>query len=859
MLIRRMQAAALEDAVLLRALGYLLVVGFLLMPLGCASIRSISTITTNALTEHDLPSRYGIDLGREGGFKHVVIIAVDGLRADGLYKFIETSRTPYLGTLLGVTQQPDGTFAYRNAVRAKKAFTVFPSYTYPSWTSLVTGVYPGLHGITGNQLLFRTGPPGPQQGKKLASVQARYYAEAHVDALAVYWSHLLNDDISPLSPTIYDVVEAAKGQSLIVHHMISRGAKDTDWRYPSYDTMVMYIKDDVKAYDHRTLYEFVSAFKALNAGSFPNSDADVYLPTITTLYFPGMDHDSHLNAEHLPERQEEYLLNIDEVLEHLFKGVETLEKMDRKGRVKERVDWPGLNRYPKLLSETLFVLVADHGLSPVTSGNALSVTELEVALKNVPAPWRRGHLNVHDTSLTIFNFLTKLTSTIFYGGDPDEADDVFVTLNGGSAAVYVKPPNGKWKDEPQYGFSRQVGEAIWEWFASNKPGVLQAIFVRNGSSYLDCCKQGIAIPIEESSSDYGPDWKRRLKGLAPVQQLRPNSSPDLILLADRKTGVTFANHQMPWTGQMSVVGSNEHWKADHGHLGSTDSSIPLIFFSPKIAQLPRQEKTIPQMSIVDVAPTILDALGLYDAELLGAGVSYNQVLARYPAYRGRSYYETIRTTMGEKATTPVKSSSPSSSYKLHIEMTPRALTREYRDFHFNFYHSTLLRGTEQNTPVSKVFEIEDGWEVDAPRIENTTSNCGSQVDSVRQAGPRQVEVLAHLRGCPIGYSKFGNNVPTVLGFTVDIKGKRMINKTLEAFSQNIEMSGEGESTFVLKYPLELPSESTNVAWEYSITITGGRATKTIVLNNSAPTVEGATSSITDGKLSLTINSKKLSN
>ena len=135
-----------------------LLVVLLLMPSGCESIGSIRTIATHALVEHDLPSRYGITVGREGGFKHIVIIAVDGLRADGFYDFVEHSDTPYLRTLLGVTPQPDGTFAYRHAVRAKKALTVFPSYTFPSWTSLVTGVYPGLHGITGNQLLFRTGP-----------------------------------------------------------------------------------------------------------------------------------------------------------------------------------------------------------------------------------------------------------------------------------------------------------------------------------------------------------------------------------------------------------------------------------------------------------------------------------------------------------------------------------------------------------------------------------------------------------------------------------------------------------------------------------------------------------------------------
>jgi hypothetical protein len=101
-------------------------------------------------------------------------------------------------------------------------------------------------------------------------------------------------------------------------------------------------------------------------------------------------------------------------------------------------------------------------------------------------------------------------------------------------------------------------------------------------------------------------------------------------------------------------------------------------------------------------------------------------------------------------------------------------------------------------------------------------------------------------------------VPSFLGFTVNIKGKRMIDKTLDVFSQDIEMSSEGESTFVVKYPLELPGESTNVVWKYSITITGGRANKTIVLNKAAPTVEGATSSITDGTLSFTVNTKKLS-
>ncbi len=644
-----------------KGLGYVLVIVLSVMPLGCESISSISsikTIATNALLEHPLPSRYGSTVGREDGFKHVVIIAVDGLRADSFYDFVETSRAPYLRTLLGAMQQPDGTFAYRNAVRAKNAVTVFPSYTFPSWTSLVTGVYPGLHGITGNQLLFRTGPPGQQDGKKSGSLEARYYSEAHIDALAVYWAYLLNNDLPRQSPTIYDVVAAAKGQSLIVHHMISRGAKDTDWRYPSYDTAAMYIKHEAKIYDHNTLYEFVAAVQALNGGSFPNSDADaeVYLPTVTTLYFPGLDHDSHIHADQPHDQQLTYLANVDEMLERLLKGSDRIEKVDSDGRVQDRLAWPGLNHYPKLLNETLFVLVSDHGHSHITMGSALSTDELEAALKHVPVP--HGRLKVHETSINFFNFFAKLTSTIFYSGDPDEDDDVFVTLNGGSAAIYLRPPKKKWRDPADYDYSHKVAEAIWDWFANNKAGVLQAIFVRNGSTYLECCRRGAAIPIEESSSDYGPEWRRRLQGLAPVQAAGANSSPDLILLVNRKAGYTFANHQVPWIGTNGTADSNAHWKSDHGHLASEDSSIPVIFFSPRISQLPPQEKSIPQMSIVDVAPTILDALGLYDAKLLDAGLSYSEILARFPSHRGNSYYETIYTTLHDQSSSVLNRAIP---------------------------------------------------------------------------------------------------------------------------------------------------------------------------------------------------------
>ena len=65
--------------------------------------------------------------------KHIIIISVDGFRPD----FYLDEKWP----------APNLQYIYRNGTSAKGVTSVFPSVTYPSHTSIITGVPPAVHGV----------------------------------------------------------------------------------------------------------------------------------------------------------------------------------------------------------------------------------------------------------------------------------------------------------------------------------------------------------------------------------------------------------------------------------------------------------------------------------------------------------------------------------------------------------------------------------------------------------------------------------------------------------------------------------------------------------------------------------------
>src|SRR6476659_5685042 len=81
---------------------------------------------------------------------HVIILAIDGLKQETLLSYLRSAGGKRKGgfhDLLGARSDDSG-IVLTKGVAVQKGTTVFPSFTYPSWTSMFTGVYPGTHGIT---------------------------------------------------------------------------------------------------------------------------------------------------------------------------------------------------------------------------------------------------------------------------------------------------------------------------------------------------------------------------------------------------------------------------------------------------------------------------------------------------------------------------------------------------------------------------------------------------------------------------------------------------------------------------------------------------------------------------------------
>ena len=213
--------------------------------------------------------------------EHVVILAIDGLERDTFLTYLK--RPPHkpggFHELLGAHEEADGV-TLMNALAVSQAVTVFPSYTYPAWASLFTGVFPGTHGITGNSLFFRD-----QQ-------VARYYTEYHVDAVKVQFEKdFLSHDISDRVKTLYEYVAENGGDSLVIHHMITRGS-GKGAHTPDFDTLWNYQRNHSQAVDENTLWQAVKSLDEYNDGVKPG--VPIKLPTVMTIYFSGLDHAEHL-------------------------------------------------------------------------------------------------------------------------------------------------------------------------------------------------------------------------------------------------------------------------------------------------------------------------------------------------------------------------------------------------------------------------------------------------------------------------------------------------------------------------------------------------------------------------------------
>ena len=143
--------------------------------------------------------------------KHVVLVSVDGFRPD-FYLDSQWS-TPTLRTLV------------QKGAYAKGVNSVFPSMTYPSHTTMVTGVQPVTHGVYFNNMFEPNGPTGKMYWND-SSIHAKTLwtavNEAGGTASSIFWP------VSAGAPVVYNIPDiGSMGDGVRGQYSTPKGFMDT--------------------------------------------------------------------------------------------------------------------------------------------------------------------------------------------------------------------------------------------------------------------------------------------------------------------------------------------------------------------------------------------------------------------------------------------------------------------------------------------------------------------------------------------------------------------------------------------------------------------------------------------------------
>ncbi len=490
------------------------------------------------------------------------LFIVDGCRADTLYNAIDNGWMPYLKELMEE-------MGYR---RYEKCITVFPSVTIACHASLVTGTYPGWHGIVGNNWFIR---------KKWArDGHHRKFYEATREYVKMSWWHpgsdpglvngfcagtffsIANSDLYERASTIFEAhdAEADGTKSASVFEMVWRGADRRRFIGPE-DTGALLggLLYDMLNWIYSKLHGIpILSFmkKVLDRRSFEETrellDRPNRRPTLFVVWVPGMDAFSHKNGS---TNQPEYFRRRSNWVRGL------LGSMDK--------EFKRLHRMLKkkgFLDKTTIAVTADHGQYPADVEYTISMEEIYKHLRNDPnvSPGETfpltadGHIDDNCTDAT-----------------------VAISQNGGSCHVYVKADTG-WGAAPSPDRLRKFAKSLSALPCSDQ------VLVRDGTDGCKVWKNDDYQNLSVLDPDEYPLAEERVNSLAATLR-----AGDIILSA-----------RSPYYYEGKPM------KGEHGSLHREDSHVPLIFMGKGLGN---QTDPSTVARVIDVAPTIAEAMGFLDA------------------------------------------------------------------------------------------------------------------------------------------------------------------------------------------------------------------------------------------------------
>ncbi|MDN3595165.1 alkaline phosphatase family protein [Zunongwangia endophytica] len=236
--------------------------------------------------------------------EHVILVSIDGFRPD----FYRESKWP----------TPNLKMLAENGVSADEVRTIFPSVTYPSHTTLTTGVLPEKHGIYYNTIIEDDGSPGGWV-YDFKEIKARTLWEAAKDenlkTASVSWPITVeNPFINYNIPEFWSFTDPMDRRGATSEHSNPKGL---------FEEVMENATGDLT----KNQYNLTSLRMDQNLGRIATYILEEYQPNLLTLHLPNLD-----GAEHTYGREgvevARAISGADQVVGQIFDAVKRMGMAD---------------------------------------------------------------------------------------------------------------------------------------------------------------------------------------------------------------------------------------------------------------------------------------------------------------------------------------------------------------------------------------------------------------------------------------------------------------------------------------------------------------------------------------------------
>lgn len=287
---------------------------------------------------------------------HVIMVSVDGFRPD----FYQDTLWP----------APNIQLLARQGVAAKGVDGVFPSVTYPSHTTLITGAYPGEHGIYYNTPFQPDGATGIWNSEtELIRTETLWSAMKKAGRItaSVSWP------VSVGAPVDYNIPEA-----FTIKNPLDRRGPTSLYSTPKglFEEVQRKATGEMEAVDLNINHSKIDE----NIGRIAAYLFRTYKPALLTLHLPGVDHAEHAQGRH-GQLVKAAIANADRVI----------------GSIMETVKLSGMQ------DSTVIIITGDHGFVDVQKSFSPNILLVQAGLMDAKeGPGRQWKAQFHSGGGSVF-------------------------------------------------------------------------------------------------------------------------------------------------------------------------------------------------------------------------------------------------------------------------------------------------------------------------------------------------------------------------------------------------------------------------------------------------------------------------